>query len=152
MLGIRNRVEFERIDLPKISPIESVACLINYRSFKFAIMSVYIPPNVRITADQLARLFQCLPEPFFVLGDFNAKGSAWGCTEDDPRSKIVCDIIDNFNVSILNTGEVIRIACPPNSSSALDLSLVSSSVVLNCSWDLINDPMGSDHLPIVVIC
>lgn len=75
MLGIRNRVEFERIDLPKTNPIESVACLIKYRSLKFAVMSLYIPPNVRISTDQLSRLLQCLPAPFFIVGDFNAKSS-----------------------------------------------------------------------------
>lgn len=152
MLGIRNRILFERIDLPKISPIECVACLIKYRSFKFSVMSLYIPPNVRISADQLSQLFRFLPEPCFVLGDFNAKGTKWGCSEDDPRSKVVSNIFDDFNLSILNTGEVTRIACPPSASSVLDLSLASSSIALNCTWELLDDPMGSDHLPIVLVC
>lgn len=58
------------------------------------------------------------------------------------------DVIDEFHLSVLNTGEITRIACPPFHNSRVDISLCSSRFSLNCVWSVVNDPAGSDHLPI----
>ena len=36
-------------------------------------------------------------------------------------------------------------------ATAIDLSLVSSDLAVNRSWETKIDPLGSDHLPIVII-
>jgi hypothetical protein len=42
-----------------------------------------------------------------------------------------------------------RIAAPPTFSSAVDLILCSKGLALDCTWSVLDDPAGSDHLPIV---
>ena len=53
-------------------------------------------------------------------------------------------------MTLLNTGEATRVPNPPARESVLDLSLCSTSLSLDCRWKVINDPHGSDHLPIVI--
>ena len=43
-----------------------------------------------------------------------------------------------------------RIPNPPARASVLDVSLCSTSLRLDCTWKVILDPHGSDHLPIQI--
>ena len=54
------------------------------------------------------------------------------------------------SMTILNTGEVTRISSSGTQESSLDLSLVSNQSSLDCTWKVIKDPYGSDHLPIIL--
>ena len=62
---------------------------------------------------------------------------------------------------LLNDGRITRIPdqkqviCRKfyvkDKATAIDLSLVSSDLAVNRSWETKNDPLGSDYLPIVII-
>ena len=86
----------------------------------------------------------------FVLGDFNAHGTAWGEEEDDSRSQLLYEVFEEFQLNVLNTGEITRVAAPSTRSSRIDLSLCSASLSLNCSWLTLPDLANSDHVPILV--
>ena len=62
-----------------------------------------------------------LPKPFFILGDFNAHGSDWGCTHDDNQAPIIRDICDAHCLTILNSGEATRVSSPMARPIAIDL-------------------------------
>jgi hypothetical protein len=49
-------------------------------------------------------LLQQLPEPFMVVGDYNAHSPLWGCSSTDVRGRIVEAILDQNNVCFLNDG------------------------------------------------
>ncbi|GFN87761.1 hypothetical protein PoB_001426700 [Plakobranchus ocellatus] len=63
------------------------------------VCSMYVPPNSPISKLSLAELFEQLPKPFLVLGDFNAQSPAWGDFHGVGRGRILEDLI------ILNSGE-----------------------------------------------
>lgn len=150
LLGLKHGIEFKRVEIEQPSPIEIVAATINVTSTELTIASIYIPPTINLRYTDLKRIVDTLPAPLMLLGDFNSKGCAWGEQIDDSRAKIIYDLTDEFDLVILNTGEITRIACPTQSCSRLDLSICSSRIALNCSWKVIDDPSGSDHLPIIV--
>lgn len=149
LIGVRRGIEFHSLPVPNAGSIEVVACSIKMRDFTCSILSVYIPPNCPFSAEPLRQILNSVPEPCMILGDFNAHGMAWGSCRDDGRSKIIMEILDDFRFSILNDGSYTRIN-HINNPSCLDLSLCTSSIALNCSWKTVNDPFGSDHLPIVI--
>lgn len=150
LLGIGKSHSFYRINLPPLNGIEAVACEVNVKGKSLCIVSMYMPPRIVINNKQLSDLCSALPGPLLLLGDFNSHGTAWGAQSDDTRSKLIIDMCDSFDMTILNTGEITRIAKPPSLGSAIDLSLCSNSLSLDCSWKVIQDPQGSDHLPIKI--
>lgn len=151
LLGVRKcHKPFFRINLPSQTGIEIVAIDAQIKGKSFSIASVYLPPGARVGHHQLKNILEVLPEPRLVLGDFNSHGTGWGEPYDDNRSTLIYNLCDDFNMTILNTGEITRIAKPPNRDSRLDLSLCSNTLSLDCKWEVIQDPHGSDHLPILI--
>lgn len=135
------------------STFECIGCTIDLNSGnKIAIASIYLPspPGTQPTGPELDLLVAQIPEPRFILGDFNAHGQQWGGQADDRRAIILMKVFDDNNLVSLNTGEPTRIACPPIVSSALDISLCTTNMGLASSWQVIDDPHGSDYLPILV--
>ena len=150
LVGIKKCHTFYRIHHTPVTGIEIVSCQAKIKGTDLSISSVYIPPNTKVSRHQLEDITSCLPEPRLILGDFNSHGTGWGSSYDDNRSKMIYDLCDNFSMTILNTGEVTRISGPHTQESRLDLSLASSMLSLDCTWKVIQDPYGSDHLPIIV--
>lgn len=74
----------------------------------------------------------------------------WGGSHCDSRSRSLISVFDEDHLSILNTGEYTRIAAPPAFNSAIDLSLCSSNIALDCTWQVLDHTGRSDHLPIVI--
>ena len=150
LLGIKKCYSFFRIDLPSIPNIEVVAIQTKLKGKDLCVASIYIPPSARIEQRQLSAIAELLPAPFLILGDFNSHCTQWGSLYDDNRSSVICTFIDDFDLTFLNTGEATRVPNPPARKSVLDLSLCSTSLALDCEWKVINDPHGSDHLPIKI--
>ena len=150
LLGIKKCYHFYRISIPTVSGIEIVTCQINVKNKDLCIASIYVPPGTSINHRQLWSSVTILPSPFLILGDMNSHGTAWGESYDDNRAGIIYDLCDDFNLTILNTGEATRIPKPPAQESRLDISLCSNSLSLDCQWKVIDDPHGSDHLPIII--
>ncbi|GFO36939.1 Pol-like protein [Plakobranchus ocellatus] len=76
-LLIRNGTRVSEIDL-KIG-LHAAAATISLKK-TLTVYSLYLPPNSPVSKLSLAELFEQLPKPFLVLGDFNAHTPAWGGT------------------------------------------------------------------------
>lgn len=116
-----------------------------------AIASIYLPSTPFIVRP--ADLNNCISqmiEPRMLLGDFNSYGVDWGGNMNDSRSQALRSVFDDNNMATLNTGEVTRIAPPPDRNSAIDLSVCSCQIALNCTWKVLDHPSRSDHLPILI--
>ncbi|XP_055628714.1 uncharacterized protein LOC129770104 [Toxorhynchites rutilus septentrionalis] len=150
LLGIKKCHSFYRVTLPSMTGIEVVACQTQINGKDLCIASIYIPPRTMVGRHQFFDIIEALPEPRLILGDLNSHGTAWGSLYDDNRATLIYDLCDNFKLTVLNTGEATRIANPPARASMLDISLCSSSLSLDCTWKVIQDPHGSDHLPIIL--
>ncbi|XP_050079556.1 uncharacterized protein LOC126567374 [Anopheles maculipalpis] len=157
LIGVRKSHTFTRIPTPRQDIIETVAVKAKLGDLHVTITSIYIPPiannekeKIEKFKEDLGNLAVVLPGPLLILGDFNSHGVDWGCDKDDIRAPIIRDICDRFGFSILNSGEATRMQTPKSRASALDLSLCPSAMALDFSWKVIQDPIGSDHLPIEI--
>ncbi|GFO17358.1 Pol-like protein [Plakobranchus ocellatus] len=93
----------------------------------------------------LAELFEQLPKPFLVLGDFNVHSPAWG---DSRRWRMLEEFIAENDFIILNSGEQTFVHSAYHSTSAIDFAVASPSIAAKCSWTAHSDLCGSDHFPI----
>ena len=102
----------------------------------------------QLEVNDLQNLVNQLPPPFILLGDFNAKHTLWGETTCDSWGNVVEEFIDGNDVVLLNDGSPTRYDVVHNTSSAIDLSICSSSLALDFHWSVNDDLHGSDHWPI----
>ena len=85
------------------------------------------------------------------MGDFNAHAPFWenGCTSVT-CNRLVENIVDS-SLCLLNDGRITRIPdVSTHKATAIDLSLVTPDLAVNCTWYTENDCLGSDHLPIII--
>ena len=86
-----------------------------------------------------------------ILGDFNARSPMWDTNCTITTSSRFVENIINSKFLLLNTGEVTRVPDIINhKASALDLSLVSPNLGTSCLWKVLDDTLGSDHIPICI--
>ena len=88
-----------------------------------------------------------LPQPFIMLGDFNAHNILWGSDNTDARGRKVERFIDNHNINIMNNGAPTRILY--NTESEIDL-MCSSILEADLHWSIAASPGGSDHCSIFI--
>ncbi|GFO25225.1 RNA-directed DNA polymerase from mobile element jockey [Plakobranchus ocellatus] len=101
-LLIRNGTRFSEIDLK--TGLHAAAATISLEK-TLTICSLYLPPNSPVSKLSLAELFEQLPKPFLVLGDFNAHSPAWGDSHRDGRGRMLEEFTAANDLIILNSGE-----------------------------------------------
>ena len=105
------------------------------------------------SSEALRRTLKVNDKNSIVVGDFNLKHPLWNAENDyrlDNEAEALVDFTLDNNLTILNDGQVTRVAdCNSCRDSALDLSMVSGNLVPLSSFAVINDTLGSDHLPIL---
>ena len=88
-----------------------------------------------------------------VVGDFNAHHSMWGGpgTSNKGGGQQLADHITHSGLCLLNNGTHTRLPdCSGQNPTAIDLSLISSNLYSDTEWHICDDPLGSDHLPILI--
>ncbi|GFW70660.1 CCHC-type domain-containing protein [Trichonephila clavipes] len=99
---------------------------------------------------ELQELIDQLPSLFILLGDFNAHHLLWGCQDVNYRVKVVEKLLTELDLTLLNDGSNTYFHSPTQSFSAIDLSICSPSLLLNLTWSVLDNPLGSDHFPVVI--
>src|SRR5436190_2167895 len=118
---------------------------------KLTVCCLYIPPAPFVLSrTEVEELFQQLPRPFLLVGDFNAHHNSWGSTSCSPRGNMLTRVFDNLNVNILNDGSNTYLCPRTNNWSAIDLSICSPVLAPSLLWEVLPDLYGSDHAPIAV--
>ncbi|GFR30046.1 putative RNA-directed DNA polymerase from transposon X-element [Trichonephila clavata] len=115
-----------------------------------AICNVYLPPKAPLNFRELQELIDQLPSPFILLGDFNAHHLLWGCQDANSRGKIVEKLFTELYFTLLNDGSNNYFHSPTQSFSAIDLSICSPSLLLDLTWSVLGNPLGSHHFPVVI--
>ncbi|GFX51303.1 CCHC-type domain-containing protein [Trichonephila clavipes] len=114
------------------------------------ICNVYLPPNAPLNFRELQELIVQLSTTFILLGDFNAHHLLWGCQDVNSRGKVVEKLLTKLDLTLLNNGSNTYFHSPTQSFSAIDLSICSSSLLLDLTWSILGNPLGSDHFPVVI--
>lgn len=147
-------VNINNIDDSKdiLKTVEIAGIVIDHNNFKCSIVSSYIPPRSKLNSNELEQLFNQIPQPMILAGDLNAHNTAWGCINDDRLGLELEKSLNNLDLVFLNDGSVTRLAPPPFKNSALDLTICSKNLGLNCSWSTLSHYLGdSDHVPTVTV-
>ena len=133
--------------MPVVPDLQAVALTVVLDK-QITICSIYLPLCAAFTNADIQSLFDQLPSPFLLLGDFNANNPLWGGDILNNEGKIIEDIIQNNNVVPLNDGTMTYQNIYFNSYSAIDLSICSSDIALDFDWSVSEYLNGSDHFPI----
>lgn len=146
-LLVRNSHLISPLPLPSHSDDFSIiAAIVN----NICYVSVYIPhPSLRVFSE-IRNIISLLPHPFMILGDFNSHHTSWGSSFSNCYGHELLDILDSYDLCILNTGSPTRLTKPDEAISAIDLSICTSNLASLLSWSTLSSTFNSDHYPIVI--
>ena len=130
------------------TPLQAVAVRVTLHK-TITICSLYLPPNDSIDNVTLNKLINQLPEPFILLGDFNAHNPLWGCNKINNRGKLIEDNIGKNDLCLFNNKSYTYLHPATGHYSSLELSICSPSVFLDYSFKVHDDLCGSDHFPTI---
>ena len=145
LLLLNNNIRFSPVELN--TSLHAVAATISLDK-TFTVVSIYLPPNNKVTKNSLETLFEQLPKPFLVLGDVNAHSPTWGDSRLDGRGRMLENLFHENNFIVLNSKEQTFIHSAYHTTSAIDLAVASPSIALDFKWAVHDDLCGSDHFPI----
>lgn len=144
---VNHHLKYKVIDTTFSESIQNIGISIETQFGQLTILCIYSPPNNRFDSTKLKDLINNIPKPCIIMGDFNAHSLAFGCHSDNNRGRCLYNIIDEFDLCIMNDGSPTTVPYPNRHASAIDLALVSPSIAHLCNWYVHDDPMGSYHLP-----
>ena len=104
------------------SPLEMIACTVHFVNCKINICNFYLPEHAIIDYDTLTNLFNSIPEPKILLGDFNAKHQSWGSPLSCPRGNLLSDCFVDLSLFLLNDGSPTRYDKHHDTYSHIDLA------------------------------
>ena len=116
------------------------------------VCSIYMKPDRVIDPVQLNDLISQLPQPFILIGDFNARNIYWHDTLTNSRGNQILDTILNNQLHILDTNSFTHYDQRCKTFSHIDLSLCTPDIACNFYWYTYPDRCGSDHYPILIEC
>ena len=144
-LYIRNTIPQMKINLQ--TDFQAVAVTVQLRS-KITICSFYNSRSMILNLDKLNNLYNQLPQPCLILGDFNGYNTIWGCNTTDRRGTIIENFTNLNNLIIMNNGAPTH--PNPTNDSAIDLSLCHPQISEQFDWNTLPSPLDSDHIPIII--
>lgn len=119
-----------------------------------AIFSYYDNTRLKqLSEDNLNLIINSTSYSCLIMGDFNSRHRMWDLSKKDDyaydqRSNEIIEFLNNNNFSILNDGSPTRISSiDGHSNSAIDLTIIHSSLSTKFEWNVANRMYGSDHLP-----
>lgn len=149
---IKAKIPYKEINIVSNFDSEICACaakvFVNTR--QITLTSVYRPPNVFTETAGWENLFAQFSCPLIIGGDFNAHNRLWGSSKNDSVGDQILEVIDNRGYIIVNNGSDTRVGRPGQKDSAVDITFCSPGIVCNLQWDVSDDTLGSDHLPILM--
>ena len=120
-------------------------------SSSVSFLNVYAPPICSSPMDSFSPSILSSSRNLFILGDFNCHHSLWDSRgTSDPCREEVFDWVISSDLLPLNDPDTPTLFHRSfGSHSSPDISFAPSSLVLSCSWEVLQD-LGSDHLPILL--
>ena len=142
---IHRSVPFDPVDLD--TPFQAVAATVHLKT-RLTLCNIYCPPSQLLNPNELLQLFNQLPQPCLLIGDFNAYSTRWGCNTTNTRGRNMESFLENSELELLNNGAPTH----PNrvQDTAIDLSLCSPQLLADFEWNTLPTVLDSDHFPIVI--
>ena len=131
------------------SELQAVAIRISLPK-KYTICSIYLPPNTEVDKRELTDLIMQLPRPFLLLGDCNSRNVEWGDSTTNPKGRTLSSLIEDGSIALLNEEKPTYYCQSTNTWSFIDMSLCSTDILFDFTWDVLEEDYGSDHFPILL--
>ena len=140
--------DFPQRKIPLNTTLQAVAVRVTINK-PVTLCSVYLPPNKRVSYQELKSLVEQLPAPYMILGDFNAYSTVWGSRRTTARGRMIERLLDKKSLCLFNRGTPTYL-CQTGRRSVLDLTICHPTLYTEYDWRVTDDPLGSDHFPIVL--
>ena len=146
---LKNFVSSYRINLQ--TTLQAVAVSTKIRK-RVTICSLYLPPGENVSKEQLQNLIDQLPKPFLLLGDMNAHHTMWHDPrpDRDGRGETIVDLIADNDIALLDKNKMTHMWKVDKTFSHVDLSICSVELLTLFQWDVHEEPLNSDHFPILL--
>jgi ribonuclease HI len=131
------------------TPLQAVAIRI-FQTTPLTICSLYLPPCVPYSFQDFQQLLSQLPPPVLLVGDFNLRHTLWGDTVNSPIAEKLIPLLFQYSYTCLNGGQPTFERLNPPSSTCIDISFSTSTILHRFHWQRLPSLHGSDHYPILV--
>src|SRR5579859_4050414 len=113
------------------------------------IVGTYWPGSYAGDIVDWRKILRMVKHPLILVGDLNAHHTGLlDSPTTDGRGRLLENLMDEYNLVMLSQG--ITYARPHQAGSALDVALVSASLVGASTWTGNTDSLGSDHIPCIL--
>lgn len=130
---------------PHNTSIETVSVQLCTTGGNLIVTSAYSPHFTPAFATDLETLTEATVESI-IIGDFNAKHTAWNCSTNNRAGKQLHDFINSSVYTLINTDTPTHIPHSGHSPSIIDIAITNSTAPINiCPIDR----LISDHYPIL---
>lgn len=121
--------------------------------FDLAIVNVYRHPGEATQRKVLIKLFDIVAsfEHALIVGNLNAHHYTWNEDKTARAGEMLSRCLEERDYSVLNDGQRTFITPPNTFQSVIDLVMASEKMVMLCQFTILEDPGGSDHLPIKTV-
>jgi len=144
---IRDGLSYVRLDNP--TSLEALIIQVKLQTNTIKIVNTYHAPNTMLCEDQYRLLFQVFNRDVIILGDLNAYSTVFGASTTDNRGRLLEELMDEHNIVTLNTGAGTYVR-RTGVTSHLDISMANINIARVANWSVLNDTLGSDHLPVII--
>lgn len=135
--------------LPVLISRKLVALKISFGKNEWLLVSIYCPPSHDFEEDLdnlIPVLIQNQDVKTLILGDFNAKSPIWGPTQSDKRGDRLMDLINQFDLTVVNDNNSLPSFVGHAGRSWIDLLLIKNFGINGISdWKIDDRTMFSDH-------
>lgn len=147
---VRKGLKFNQMEL-QTSVIETAGITVETDSARICIIAAYFPgsSNTR-TLNHFKRDVRRLvrfDDPFFVIGDLNARHRSWNCSKMNKAGRLLFSECENRNVYVHHPEKFTRVPQGRGRPSTLDLVLSNNRIGMTVPE--VFDELSSDHLPVV---
>ena len=125
-LLINQNILSSAVDLDTNLP--AVAARISFRK-TVTVCNIYLPPSVPVKGVDLYHLFEQLPHPFIIMGDFIGHNPLCGSDHCDSRGRLFEEVFNDLNLCILNDGSSTY--CHPASGTTVNQCWI-------CQWQILH--------------
>lgn len=146
LLVLRN-LQHKLLPIIKTTTIENLSVEVIINNKKFVIITAYSPRYTANFSNDIIEL-TATNEDYILLGDLNAKHSAWNCPVNNTSGTILNNLQQRCNFFVFSPDKYTLYPHQRNRKpSTVDIALSNSS--LNLSLSTLDYEIPSDHLPIL---
>lgn len=153
-IAIKKKIKSREVQLPDFPKIQAVGRHIVAEDI--LVVSLYVAPNISVSDFEHEVKEILLKTVGFrkviVGGDFNAHHFSWDPLHSDGKGTILFDLLNDENFVIMNNGQPtffpVDISRRP---SAIDLVIVSPSLLLDTSMNILDYGVGSHHMALETV-